>query len=156
MKFNYSQKPAIPYNINFFLHFRCDNVIYPEELPTASIIICFYNEHFTTLLRSIYSILDRTPSQYLKEILLVDDFSDVEELQKYLKEHIDLHLADKVKLYRTERREGLIRARIFGSRRAEGEVGSYGQFKNLQFQRNELLYYIHVKILQLKALEKIK
>ncbi|KAL3282878.1 hypothetical protein HHI36_006037 [Cryptolaemus montrouzieri] len=100
----------------------CENITYPLDLPAASIIICFYNEHFNTLLRTIYSIIDKTPSNLLHEIVLVDDFSDLEDLQKGLKDHIDTHLVDKVKLYRTDRREGLIRARIYGSRRAKGEV----------------------------------
>ncbi|KAK9878450.1 hypothetical protein WA026_022090 [Henosepilachna vigintioctopunctata] len=100
----------------------CDNITYPTSLPAASIIICFYNEHLNTLLRTIYSILDRTPSQFLEEILLIDDYSDIEDLQMNLKLYIDAHLSNKVKLHRTHKREGLIRARIYGSRLAKGEV----------------------------------
>lgn len=60
-----------------FINFRCKKKKYGTHLPTASIVICFYNEHLTTLLRSVHSILDKTPSFLLKEIILVNDFSDI-------------------------------------------------------------------------------
>lgn len=37
-------------------------------------------------------------------------------------EYIDKHLDGRVKLFKTERREGLIRARMFGARKAKGDV----------------------------------
>lgn len=60
---------------------RCDKQQYPAAsvLGSATIVICFYNEHFETLLRSVYSILDRTNRDLLHEIILVDDFSDIGE-----------------------------------------------------------------------------
>ena len=45
------------------------------KLPKASIVICFYNEAKSTLLRTIFSIFDRTPFDLIQEIVLVDDYS---------------------------------------------------------------------------------
>nr|XP_022907709.1 polypeptide N-acetylgalactosaminyltransferase 35A-like [Onthophagus taurus] len=99
----------------------CKNITYPINLPSTSVVICFYNEHFETLLRSVHSIIDRTP-KYLKEIILVNDFSDIEHLHDNLKSYIDKTFKSNVKLYKTEKREGLIRARMFGARQAKGDV----------------------------------
>lgn len=101
----------------------CGSVEYPLKLPNASIIICFYNEHFNTLLRSIHSIIDRTPSELLHDIILIDDYSDIKGLHLEIKNYIDKNFVDgKVKLFKTEKREGLIRARVFGAKKAQGET----------------------------------
>lgn len=46
------------------------------SLPTTSVVIIFCNEDLELLLRSVYSVLDRTPPVILREIVLVDDYSD--------------------------------------------------------------------------------
>lgn len=107
---------------------RCRSVNYPEDLPTASIVICFYNEHFPTLLRTIHSVVDRTPSSVLEEIILVDDYSDIPDLHSNLMEYKDKHLDGRIKLFKTERREGLIRARMFGAKKANGNVSIFLKF----------------------------
>ncbi|XP_066251295.1 polypeptide N-acetylgalactosaminyltransferase 35A-like isoform X1 [Euwallacea similis] len=103
-------------------HALCKNVTYEPNLPQASIIICFYNEHYRTLLRTLHSIMDKTPMNLLKEVVLVDDFSDIKNLHKDLEKYLKDNKLDKIKLIKTKQREGLIRARIFGAQHAYGDV----------------------------------
>uniref|UniRef100_A0A671KUL1 Polypeptide N-acetylgalactosaminyltransferase n=1 Tax=Sinocyclocheilus anshuiensis TaxID=1608454 RepID=A0A671KUL1_9TELE len=99
---------------------KCRDRIYPVALPTASIVICFYNEAFSALLRTIHSVLDRTPNYLLHEIILVDDQSELDDLKEDLDSYIQQHLQKKVKLVRNEKREGLIRGRMIGASHATG------------------------------------
>ncbi|KAF7988168.1 hypothetical protein HCN44_007662 [Aphidius gifuensis] len=101
----------------------CSNEQYPSVLPNASVIICFYNEHYMTLIRSLESIINRTPDSILHEIILINDYSDSQQLHDDVKDYIDKNYHNgKIKLYKTNKREGLIRAKIFGAKKATGNV----------------------------------
>ena len=63
---------------------------YPDDLPQTSVVFVFYNEPLSPLLRSIHSVLNRTPPKLLKEIILIDDGSDKPWTQKPLEDYINL------------------------------------------------------------------
>ncbi|CAB1349772.1 unnamed protein product [Coregonus sp. 'balchen'] len=98
---------------------KCRDRIYPLSLPTASVVICFFNEAFSALLRTVHSVLDRTPAYLLHEIILVDDSTDLKE---DLDTYVQHNLQGKFKVVRNEKREGLIRGRMIGASHATGEV----------------------------------
>ncbi|KAG5307737.1 GALT1 acetylgalactosaminyltransferase, partial [Pseudoatta argentina] len=100
----------------------CANVTYDKLLPSASIIIIFYNEPWSVLLRTVHSVLKGSPPNLLKEIILVDDHSEEEELQGQLDYYLSTRLPAKVKLLRLPYRQGLIRARLHGAKNAVGDV----------------------------------
>ena len=56
--------------------FRCKYWWYPEKLLTASVILAFHNEGWSTLVRTVHSVINTSPPQMLKEVIMVDDFSD--------------------------------------------------------------------------------
>lgn len=144
---------------------RCRSQQYADKLPKTSVIICFYNEHFETLMRSVHSILDRTDLKHLKEIILVNDYSDIDNLHDNVQNAVDElnnrmrreeemletnnidvesivdyinddnNVMDKktteknkdglnIRLLKTSKREGLIRARLYGAENSVGEVSS--------------------------------
>lgn len=96
------------------------------HLPSTSVIIVFYNENFSVLLRSIHSVLNRTPPHLLREVILVDDFSDPNThpwLQTQLDEYIKL--LPKTRIRRLFHRHGLMMARMAGVEWASGDVMSF-------------------------------
>lgn len=133
-----------------FKYYRCKYWHYPElsKLPRASVVIVFVNEGWSTLVRTVHSVLNTSPPQLIAEIILVDDYSNKGNLINYLIQISELrftgwqkftssnfieHLKDKlenyikrfdgkVKLYRTDKREGLVRARVIGAEKATGDV----------------------------------
>lgn len=101
----------------------CKEIPYPQGLPTTSIIIPFYDEWPSILLRTIYSIINRTPRSLLQEIILVDDGSQMEELKHNLDVYINTHFPQGlVKIIRIPERKGLIKARLVGFNNSTGDV----------------------------------
>ena len=95
-----------------------------DHLPSVSIIICFHNEAWSTLLRSVHSVINRTPAHLIKEILLVDDSSTYEHLGQKLDDYVMRTWPSingqggKVKIIRQPKRSGLMRSRMVGIKQA--------------------------------------
>jgi polypeptide N-acetylgalactosaminyltransferase len=90
------------------------------NLPQSSVIVCFHNEGWSVLLRSVQSILNRSPEDLLKEIFLVDDASDMDHLKTDLANYMSQY--PKVKIIRAPERVGLIRARLLSASKASAPV----------------------------------
>lgn len=102
---------------------ECKYWHYPsvEKLPTASVVLVFVNEGWSTLIRTVHSVINTSPPELLAEVILVDDYSNKAHLKEKLENYIK-RFNGKVKLYRTDKREGLIRARVIGAEKATGDV----------------------------------
>uniref|UniRef100_A0A3P8TD58 Polypeptide N-acetylgalactosaminyltransferase n=1 Tax=Amphiprion percula TaxID=161767 RepID=A0A3P8TD58_AMPPE len=104
---------------------KCRKVSYPRDLPQISLIFIFVNEALSVILRSVHSAVNHTPAHLLKEIILVDDNSDDEQLKGPLEEYVNKRYPGLVKIVRNQKREGLIRARIEGWKVATAEVTGF-------------------------------
>ncbi|XP_032154556.1 N-acetylgalactosaminyltransferase 7 isoform X4 [Sapajus apella] len=112
-------------SVNDLRQEECKYWHYDENLLTSSVVIVFHNEGWSTLMRTVHSVIKRTPRKYLAEIVLIDDFSNKEHLKEKLDEYIKLWNG-LVKVFRNERREGLIQARSIGAQKAKlGQVLVY-------------------------------
>ncbi|XP_019616122.1 PREDICTED: polypeptide N-acetylgalactosaminyltransferase 4-like [Branchiostoma belcheri] len=98
----------------------CQRQTFLSNLPTVSIIVVFHNEADSVLKRTLHSILDNTPSSLLQEVLLVDDFSNNDDLKQDLEDYVSR--LPRIRLVRNRRREGLTRARIRAANLASGDV----------------------------------
>lgn len=120
-KFNQEASDALPSNraIPDTRHPQCipEGSLQPgEKLPPTSVIITFHNEARSALLRTIVSVLNRSPPELIEEIILVDDFSDDPSDGK------ELGAIQKVRLVRNNKREGLVRSRVRGAHEARAPV----------------------------------
>lgn len=104
---------------------KCAEKKYPEDLPTISVVLIYLNEALSILKRAVRSIIDKTPTRLLKEIILVDDHSDSEDLMEKLDDYLNsINDASPglVKNIRHSEQLGLTQARLSGWKAAEGDV----------------------------------
>ncbi|XP_004869584.1 probable polypeptide N-acetylgalactosaminyltransferase 8 [Heterocephalus glaber] len=104
---------------------RCLQKTYPPQLPSLSVILIFMDEALSIIQRAITSIINRTPPQLLKEIILVDDFSSNGELKARLDETIEVYSQlhpGLLKIIRHTERKGLAHARNTGWGAAAADV----------------------------------
>lgn len=100
---------------------ECKYWFYPDKLPTASVIIVFHNEGWSTLMRTVHSVINMSPPQFLQEVIMVDDYSEKEHLKQQLEDYLK-QFNGKVKLFRNPERYGLIGTRSLGAQYATGDV----------------------------------
>ncbi|XP_028938645.1 polypeptide N-acetylgalactosaminyltransferase 17 isoform X2 [Ornithorhynchus anatinus] len=120
-----SEKISLDRAIPDYRPTKCKELKYAKDLPQISIIFIFVNEALSVILRSVHSAVNHTPAHLLKEIILVDDNSDEEELKGPLEEYVHKRYPGLVKVVRNQKREGLIRARIEGWKAASGQVTGF-------------------------------
>uniref|UniRef100_A0A4W5JIV9 Polypeptide N-acetylgalactosaminyltransferase n=1 Tax=Hucho hucho TaxID=62062 RepID=A0A4W5JIV9_9TELE len=97
-------------------HDHCRHKQWKTELPASSVIITFHNEARSALLRTVVSVLKKSPPHLVKEIILVDDYSDNPE------DGALLGKIEKIRVLRNDRREGLMRSRVRGADTATASV----------------------------------
>ncbi len=118
-----SDKIALDRSIPDLRHKQCSTKRYAKNLPSVSVIIPVFQEHWTTLLRTIITTVKRAPPNVIKEIILVDDGS----FKEFLKEKLDKYAekewpAGFLRVIHHQKRLGLITARLTGAKIATGEV----------------------------------
>merc|ERR1711962_999054 len=104
----------------------CKNnvLVDPAYLPSTSVIVIFHNEAWSTLIRTVYSVINRSPPHLLAEILLVDDASTLPHLGERLQKMVD-SMGDKVRLIRQPKRAGLMRTRMVGVMESKSQVPTF-------------------------------
>ena len=119
-----SDQISVNRSVKDIRHEGCKSEMYSAELPTVSVVIPFINEHLNTLKRTFHSVINRSPERLLKEIILVDDFSDKSHVKKPLEDYIAAseRLRSIVRIIRLPERGGLVRARQAGAEKATGDV----------------------------------
>ena len=54
---------------------ECKHWDYPSQLPAVSVVLVFHNEGFTTLMRTVHSVINYSPPELIHEVVLIDDGS---------------------------------------------------------------------------------
>lgn len=117
-----SNKISVNRSIPDHRNVECQNVKYPSNLPNVSVIIIFHNEILSVLLRTVHSVVNRTPRELLKEVILVNDNSTNEELYGELEGYVRRQFGGLVRVKKLNERKGLIVTRLEGAEIATGEI----------------------------------
>ncbi|TNN85070.1 putative polypeptide N-acetylgalactosaminyltransferase 8 [Liparis tanakae] len=105
---------------------RCLKKIYPKDLPSVGVVLIYLNEALSVVKRAIRSLIDRTPKNLLKEIILVDDNSSHDDLKEDLDAYVKMIEKQNPNILITRVRHseqrGLAAARVSGWRAATADV----------------------------------
>jgi len=117
-----SDKISVNRTLPDVVHQDCKKMKYLAKLPNVSVIVIFHNEVKSVLLRTIHSIINRTPAELLHEVIMVNDNSTEAELYEPLQKYVRENFPPKVKIINLSERRGLIVTRMEGARAATGQV----------------------------------
>ncbi|GFN97811.1 polypeptide n-acetylgalactosaminyltransferase [Plakobranchus ocellatus] len=92
----------------------------PSIFQDVSVILLFHLEPRSVLLRAVFSILDRTPGEFLTEVILVDQGSESPELSKPQLENYLSAISKKIKVIRSQTSLTYSEAIIAGTSNAFG------------------------------------
>ncbi|KAM8751213.1 putative polypeptide N-acetylgalactosaminyltransferase 8 [Acanthopagrus schlegelii] len=105
---------------------RCLEKSYPKDLPSIGVVLIYLNEALSVIKRAMRSIIDRTPKNLLKEIIMVDDNSSNEDLKGdldiYVKMLEEQNPDLRIVRVRHDEQKGLSTARVSGWRVATADV----------------------------------
>ncbi|CAF4196285.1 unnamed protein product [Rotaria sordida] len=113
---------ALNRSINDQRSSKCRSHEFPPDLPSTSIVIVFHNEGNSTLLRTLTSVVLRSPIEYIHEIIMVDDASVNREYLKDTLEQFVKELPVTVHILRNTERLGLMKSRLKGAEMATGDT----------------------------------
>lgn len=116
--FNLNVSDSIPVDRVLPTDFRNKNcpTSYAGPFTPASIVITFYNEMFSPLVRTVHSILNTVPPSLMGEIILINDGSN-KTSHPHLFEPLEKYVArgfPKVRLTHLSNRSGLMHGRMHG------------------------------------------
>lgn len=103
----------------------CRKLHHRASLPKVSVIIPFFDEHPTTIKRTLVTLIKRTPSELLKEVILVSDGAASDHLIRDITSFINNKKTEwqtKVFILQMNRKCGIICSRLAGARVASGDV----------------------------------
>ncbi|XP_058500832.1 probable polypeptide N-acetylgalactosaminyltransferase 8 [Solea solea] len=104
----------------------CLKRTYPKDLPSLAVVLIYLDEALSVIKRALCSIINRTPKNILKEIIMVDDNSSKEnlkgDLDMYVKSLEQENPTLNITRVRHNKQRGLSYARVSGLRAATADV----------------------------------
>lgn len=108
-------------SVSDYRYESCKKANYSINLPSVSVICVFRDVGKSVLLRMLHSVVNRTPPEILKEIILVNDSSPTAELAN-LDKYVASNFPKTVKFIGSPGKNGLVACRMEAARKASGDV----------------------------------
>eukprot|EP00116_Pleurobrachia_bachei_P006114 sb/3466376/ len=115
----YSGRDLLPPSLPI-QHWKCLDHIHTTTSDTLSVVIVYYNEVPTLLMRTLTTIFHRTLPRYLLEIIVIDDASEIDISEEILSYSESQHIP--IRFIRNEFNLGIARSRLRGIEEAAGDL----------------------------------